>query len=73
MEFHSIDENMYGLKERFHLSYEGGQHANNRRHGCRPWAPPRETEELARSAVARWSKLRGGSLYRVHQELARKR
>lgn len=70
---HSIDETVHGLEERVYLSHEGWKHADDWRHGCRPWPPPREAEELSRSSSSRWSKLRRSSLYRVHQKLASKR
>lgn len=66
----SVDAAMHGLEKGLHLSHESRQFADNRRHGSGARAAPHEAEELAGSAGARWPELRGGALYRIHQELA---
>lgn len=66
----SVDAIVHGLEEGFHLSYEGGQSADNGRHGSGARAASHEAEELPGRARTGWPELRGGALHRIHQELA---
>jgi len=67
---YSFDAVVHGFEEGLHLSYEGRQSADDGRHGGGARAASYETEELLGSAGAGRSKLRGGALHRIYQELA---
>lgn len=67
---HSLNATLHGLETGLHLPHEGWQSSDDRGHGGRARSPPYEAEELARPATTGRSKLRGGALHRLHQELA---
>jgi hypothetical protein len=66
----SFNAVVHGLEERLHLPYEGRQSADDGRHGGGARAASYEAEELFGPAGAGRSKLRGGALHRIYQELA---
>jgi len=66
----SFNAVVHGLEEGLHLSHEGRQSADDGRHGGGARAASYEAEELLGPASAGRSKLRGGALHRIYQELA---